>query len=109
MATALKFPSRLLATNARSIPQRRRARCFSTTRPSCTDGVYHELTAMRTRTPFIEALRQQQQESKLAPAASTNKTERHRDRDVSPKRMADSFHKVVCTSRGVGREGYSAV
>ena len=45
---------------------------------------------MRTRTPFIEAFKKQQ-ENKLAKPVSTEKVER----DLSPKSMSDSFHKVV--------------
>jgi len=65
-------------------------RCFSAAARRSTDGVYTELTAMRTRTPFIEAFKKQQ-ENKLAKPVSTEKVER----DLSPKSMSDSFHKVV--------------
>jgi len=66
------------------------SRCFSISAQRGTDGVYRELTAMRTRTPFIEAFRKQQ-ENKLAKPISTDNVER----DLSPKSMSDSFHKVV--------------
>jgi acyl-coenzyme A thioesterase 9 len=46
---------------------------------------------MRTRTPFIEAFRKQQV-NKLAKPVSTDIVER----DLSPKSMSDSYHKVVC-------------
>jgi hypothetical protein len=46
---------------------------------------------MRTRTPFIEAFKLQQ-EGKLAKPISTDSVER----DLSAKSMADSYHKVVC-------------
>lgn len=65
-------------------------RCFSASASRHTDGVYQELTAMRTRTPFIEAFRQQQ-ENKLAKPTSTENVQR----DLTPKSMADSFTSVV--------------
>jgi hypothetical protein len=46
---------------------------------------------MRTRMPFIEALRKQQQEAgDLKPVSSFEV-----ERDLSPKSMADSYHRVV--------------
>ena len=45
---------------------------------------------MRTRTPFIEALRNQQ-ENKTAPPVSAEDVQR----DLSPKSMSDSFTRVV--------------
>jgi hypothetical protein len=65
-------------------------RCLSSTTARRTDGVYRELTAMRTRTPFIEAFRKQQ-ENKPAPPTSTENVHR----DLSPKSMSDSFTRVV--------------
>lgn len=60
--------------------------------PRCrTDGVYRELTAMRTRTPFIEALRTQQQGEHGSPTVPTD----HSERDVSPKSMSDSLTRIV--------------
>ena len=70
---------------------RRQIRCFSVAPKYHTDGVYRELTAMRTRTPFIEAFRKQQ-ENKLSKPISVDGIER----DLSPKSMSDSYHKVVC-------------
>jgi acyl-coenzyme A thioesterase 9 len=55
--------------------------------------VYRELTAMRTRTPFIEAFRKQK-EGKGSPPISTDKVQR----DLSPKTMSDSYTRVVCPS-----------
>jgi len=45
---------------------------------------------MRTRTPFIEAFRKQNQDQPAAPAGV-----KPVKRDLTPKTMADSFHKVV--------------
>ncbi|PSS20453.1 hypothetical protein M430DRAFT_138952 [Amorphotheca resinae ATCC 22711] len=71
--------------------QRNHARCFSAATRYRTDGVYRELTAMRTRTPFIEAFRKQQEDANGSKPVSTEKVER----DRSPKTMSDSFHRVI--------------
>ncbi|KAH8687813.1 hypothetical protein BGZ60DRAFT_522455 [Tricladium varicosporioides] len=70
-----------------------RFRAFSAYTRCCTDGVYQELTAMRTRTPFIEAFKKQQdpQGRKDAAPVPSEKVER----DVSPKFMSESYHKVI--------------
>jgi acyl-coenzyme A thioesterase 9 len=65
-------------------------RDFSTCRRCRTDGVYSELTAMRTRTPFIEAFKKQQN----GEPASVPRTEKV-ERDLRPKTMSDSYHSVV--------------
>jgi acyl-coenzyme A thioesterase 9 len=93
--------------------QRRRVRCFSATADTRTDGVYRELTAMRTRIPFVEALRKQKEDAdrlSLKPqeedADSLKPQQEDADslkpqptdevqRDLSPKAMADSYHRVV--------------
>jgi hypothetical protein len=76
--------------------QRNHARCFSAATRYRTDGVYRELTAMRTRTPFIEAFRKQQEDANGSKPVSTEKVER----DMSPKTMSDSFHRVVSHMTG---------
>jgi acyl-coenzyme A thioesterase 9 len=53
--------------------------------------VYRELTAMRTRVPFIEAFKNQQKETKKPQPTSTDKVER----DMSPKTMSDSYTRIV--------------
>ena len=55
---------------------------------------YQELTAMRVRIPFVEALRRQQDMSSGSRAASEG-AEAQPKRDISPKRMSDSYHRVV--------------
>ncbi|CAG8958190.1 hypothetical protein HYFRA_00000542 [Hymenoscyphus fraxineus] len=67
------------------------ARPFSSCSRCLTDGVYGELTAMRTRTPFIEALRAQQNETKTRESTSAEK----KPRELTPKTMADSYHRVI--------------
>lgn len=49
---------------------------------------------MRVRTPWVEALRQQQAEGKGAIKPS-GKPEVPKDRDLTPKHMDDSYHSVV--------------
>lgn len=71
-------------------------RQLHTTTARKTDGVYKALTAMRVRIPWIEALTRQREQEKdsakppIAPAGLSN-------RDLLPKKMSDSFHRVVCT------------
>jgi acyl-coenzyme A thioesterase 9 len=79
-------------------PLGRQRRAFSIFAPCLTDGVYSELTAMRTRTPFIEAFRKQQEERNGAANAATGgiKTSRPEVKlDLSPKTMSESYHRVV--------------
>lgn len=59
-----------------------------------TDGVFKELTAMRVKTPWIEALRSQQAEGEEA-AGSSGKGQVPKDRDLTPKHMSDSYHSLV--------------
>jgi acyl-coenzyme A thioesterase 9 len=69
-------------------------RAFSASAIRTTDGVYAELTSMRVKTPWIEALRKKQEEG-YDPTRKSNKPETPPDRDLSPKSMADSYHRVV--------------
>ena len=68
---------------------------FHTSQSVKTDGVYHELTAMRVRTPWIEAFRKQQAEGstegRIASPATAAKQEN------LPKKMSDSYHRIVRT------------
>lgn len=59
-----------------------------------TDGVYKDLTAMRVRTPWIEALRKKRVEG-IDPTKKSHTPETPPDRDLKPKKMSDSFHRVV--------------
>jgi acyl-coenzyme A thioesterase 9 len=49
---------------------------------------------MRVRTPWVEAFRKQQAEGKPSGAPS-GRPEVPENRDLSPKRMSDSYHSVV--------------
>ncbi|KAB8290858.1 hypothetical protein EYC80_008495 [Monilinia laxa] len=86
-----------------------RLRKFSTTRCCGTDGVYRELTAMRTKLPFIEAWRREEgkkagekgegegiaKKLKLE-EGSGNLVSRTGEGDgPGTKRMRDSYHRVI--------------
>jgi acyl-coenzyme A thioesterase 9 len=70
------------------------SRSFHCSQAKRTDGVFKELTSMRVRTPWIEALRQQQSGGKQ-PTEPSGEPEVPKDRDLSPKHMDDSYHSVV--------------
>ena len=63
--------------------------------PTCsTDGVFSGLTNMRVKTPWVEALRKQREEE-FNPTKTSNTPTTPLDRDLKPKKMSDSFHRVV--------------
>ena len=63
--------------------------------PACrTDGVYRDLTNMRVRTPWVEALRKQKEEG-YDPVKASSTPATPPNRDLTPKKMSDSFHRVV--------------
>ena len=64
------------------------------TTPRHTDGVYQALTEMRVKTPYIEALRKQRQEG-IDPTKKGDTPATPPDRDLTPKKMSESFHRVV--------------
>jgi hypothetical protein len=68
-----------------------RVRAFSACSRYQTDGVYQELTAMRTRMPFIEAFKAQQETKDAFQPMTQDKA----PRDLRPKTMSDSYVKVV--------------
>ncbi|KAI1860933.1 uncharacterized protein JN550_011088 [Neoarthrinium moseri] len=84
-------------TRARRVPsatpacqQNLRARCIHATPSRRTDGVFRGLTDGRLPTPWIEAFRKQQE------GQSTRSSEgKPQERDMSPKKMSDSYHRVV--------------
>jgi len=63
-------------------------RAFKTSSSRPTDGVYKELTEMRIRTPWIEALREAQNLSGATPPPPPKP-------DLTPKRMSDSYVSLV--------------
>lgn len=65
------------------------------TAPAChTDGIYRDLTNMRVRTPWVEALRKQREEGD-EPTKKSTEPSTPTDRDLTPKKLSDSFHSVV--------------
>lgn len=77
-------------------PVQRQCRYFSASSSCRTDGVYSELTAMRTRTPFIEAFRKEQERKSNADSASLAHASRPDSApNLLPKSMSDSYHRVV--------------
>ena len=69
-------------------------RRFHATPAYNTDGVYRDLTNMRVRTPWVEALRQQREEGS-GPIKASSTPATPPVRDLTPKKMSDSFHRVV--------------
>ncbi|KAK7698918.1 hypothetical protein SLS64_012129 [Diaporthe eres] len=65
-------------------------RRLATTTPRATDGVFRGLTDGRLPTPWIEAFRKQQ-----ADKTTTAREARPQERDLSPRKMSDSYHRVV--------------
>jgi acyl-coenzyme A thioesterase 9 len=70
------------------------SRSFHCSEAKRTDGVFKELTSMRVRTPWVEALKQQQSGGKQSDEPS-GKPEVPKERDLSAKHMDDSYHSVV--------------
>ncbi|KAF2771260.1 acyl-coenzyme A thioesterase 9 [Teratosphaeria nubilosa] len=72
-----------------------RAPCRPISSTACrhTDGVFRELTDQRVQVPWIEALRKRQREGEEAAKGATKPTPK--DRDLTSKKMSDSFHSVV--------------
>ncbi|KAH7378658.1 hypothetical protein BKA64DRAFT_648654 [Cadophora sp. MPI-SDFR-AT-0126] len=96
METFMLNPTSIVPSKLRYLPSltsRSVRRSFSACSRWGTDGVYREPTATRTRTPFIEAFKQQQNEAHKSKAASSENIER----DISPKTMADSYTTILST------------
>ena len=74
--------------------QQQTRRPFSTTIRPQTDGVFRALTENRIQTPWIDALREKERGGH-DPSKPSGKSETPNDRDLSPKRMSDSYHSVV--------------
>ena len=66
------------------------ARCLQTTSRRGTDGVFRGLTDGRLPTPWIEAFHKQQAGKGTAASEA-----QPRERDLTPKKMSDSYHRVV--------------
>lgn len=80
------------------VPQYRR---FSLTSHKATDGVFRALTESRVQTPWIEALRRKQRKGE-DPSQPSGKSQVPADRKLEPKKMSDSYHRVVSAPPGHG-------
>ncbi|KAI0888505.1 Thioesterase/thiol ester dehydrase-isomerase [Annulohypoxylon maeteangense] len=65
-------------------------RCFHVTSSRLTDGVFRGLTDDRLPMSWIEAWRLQQEGKNIASDEA-----RSQERDLTPKKMSDSYHRVV--------------
>lgn len=88
---SIKLPTPHLAFNPSGLCK------FHNTSLYKTDGVYPALTEMRVKTPWIEALRKQRQASSNVGKESIMPTTLS-DRDMTPKKMSESYYKVVSLS-----------
>ncbi|KAI1329461.1 HotDog domain-containing protein [Xylariaceae sp. FL0255] len=79
------------------VMRRSSTRGLHTTAARQTDGVFRGLTDNRLATPWIEAFRQQQQQEQEQDrkAGKAEGEETGTKRDLSPKKMSDSYHRVV--------------
>jgi acyl-coenzyme A thioesterase 9 len=92
MAAARAFmPARLASSLRKRALRAPGNRLFHATGARATDGVYKELTEMRVRTPWIEALRR----SKATSSQSAAGPEDPPKPDLTPKRMSDSYVRIV--------------
>ena len=89
----ITMAKRLSLSCLRRLRQQTR-RPFSTTIRPHTDGVFRALTENRIQTPWIDALREKERGGH-DPTKPSGKPETPNDRDLSPKRMSDSYHSVV--------------
>lgn len=69
-------------------------RAFGESPQRATDGVYKELTEMRIRTPWIEALKKKR-EGEQNSSQFFDTPVKLPDRDLRPKKMSDSFTRIV--------------
>ena len=72
------------------------ARCFTAVHRKQTDGVFRALTDERVQMPWVEALRKQQNE-RSEPGEAEQSPRTPKDRDLTPKKMDDNYHSVVCS------------
>ncbi|KAI1813865.1 Thioesterase/thiol ester dehydrase-isomerase [Poronia punctata] len=80
-----------LSTSLRALPYSLIAkRDLHSTNVRRTDGVFRGLTDDRSRLPWIEAFKQQQEGKD-----HSKDEEGPKERDMTPKKMSDSYHRVV--------------
>ncbi len=83
-----------------SFTQHNLVRVFRKSPQRATDGVYKELTEMRIRTPWIEALKKKREEEQNTSQLSDTPAKLP-DRDPRPKKMSDSFTRIVRMMRHI--------
>ena len=69
-------------------------RQLSVSAPRGTDGVFRELTDQRVQVPWVEAFRKREREGH-DPTKASGKPQTPENRDLSAKKMSDSYHSVV--------------
>lgn len=83
-------------TTIRAVPTATsQSRWFRTTPPLTTDGVFRGLTDDRLPTPWIEAFKLQQSGKGTPVPEGEAQQSGSQERDLSPRRMSDSYHRVV--------------
>ena len=70
-------------------------RHLSLTAQRRTDGVFRALTNERISKPWIQAFRERQQQGENAPSKGDGSPQTPANRDLTPKKMSDSYHSVV--------------
>jgi acyl-coenzyme A thioesterase 9 len=88
IVTSLRRPHVLRPANPALA--RPNANSFHTTTPRKTDGVFQGLEDKRQPMPWIEAFERQQ---RGLPAHKSD--DYPKERDLTPKKMSDSYHRVV--------------
>lgn len=94
--SAKRTTLRLLRSKATSHLQPSSHRSFSAATPRQTDGVFTALTNERVQTPWVEAFRKQQAEKAAGEKPSAGQPSVPKERDLTPRKMSDSYHSVVC-------------
>ena len=69
-------------------------RKFSTSQATRAHGVFAGIASSRMTTPWIDAYNHQHEKG-VAQSVPT--------RDLSPKKMSDSYHKMVCLDKSLNR------
>lgn len=90
-SSAIRHVLRAKQLSRTSWCQHGQSRAFAACRPLRTDGVFRALTGERVQKPWIEAFREQQS----GQYAQEKQPATPKDRDLSPKKMSDSYHSVV--------------
>lgn len=100
LRTAMASKGQLLRCLSRAKPATPRPRSlyqpFSNSSRTQTDGVFRALTSERVAEPWVEAFRRQQVSGNSSQQQSSQ-PQTPKDRDLSPRKMSDSYHRVVRT------------